>query len=135
MAKGYDQNKERLNELSLFGKNLARRSGKSCELCSTSGTGLQVVEVPPIPAEPEYDRVIFICETCQTQIKQPKQIDPNHWRSLSNTMWSEIPAVQVMALRMLHHLAKTESWADDLLQQAYVDPEVEAWIDEAEIGG
>ena len=135
MAKGYEQNKERLNSLSLFGKNLARRSSKSCELCSTSGTGLQVVEVPPLPEEPEYGRVIFICETCHTQIQRPKQIEPNHWRSLSNAMWSEVPAVQVMALRMLRHLAKIESWADDLLQQAYVEPEVEAWVDEATIGG
>jgi len=89
MAKGYDQHKERQNALSLFGKNLARRSGKSCELCGTSGISLQVMEVPPLPEEPEFERVIFICETCQKQIQRPKQIEPNHWRSLNNSVWSE----------------------------------------------
>jgi len=93
------------------------------------------MEVPPLPEEPEFERVIFICETCQKQIQRPKQIEPNHWRSLNNSVWSETPAIQVMALRVLGHLAPTEGWADDLLQQVYVDPEVQAWADKEGIEG
>ena len=128
---GYEANQEHLNKLSLLGKPLARRSGRRCELCQASGVKLQPLEVPPIPKEPEFDRTLFLCETCITQINKPDKIEPARWRCLTNAIWSETQVVQVMAVRILRRLAKTEAWAAELLQDLYLEPETEQWIDQA----
>ena len=45
-------------------------------------------------------------------------------------MWSQVPAVQVMAYRQLKHLvAQGEHWAQDLLDMLYLDEETQAWAD------
>ena len=38
-----------------------------------------------------------------------------------------------MAVRILRHLAPTQPWAQGLLQEAYLDPEVEEWADQASL--
>lgn len=129
MARGLDQHKERQRILSSFGKDLARRSKSSCELCEAREVKLEIYEVPPVLSEPEYESCIFICETCTEQIKNPKRMDTNHWRCLNNAVWSELQPVQVVALRTLRHLSQTESWASDLLEEAYFDEEVIDWAD------
>jgi len=72
------------------------------------------------------DGYIFICSTCETQIEDPDSVDPQHWRALNDTMWSEAPAVQVMAWRMLNRL-RGEAWPQDLLDMLYLDEETKAW--------
>jgi protein PhnA len=42
-------------------------------------------------------------------------------------VWSDFPAIQVVAWRMLNQLAKTEDWARDALDQVVLDDEVAAW--------
>jgi protein PhnA len=72
------------------------------------------------------DTAILICETCREQIENPENVEPNHWRCLNDSMWSTIPAVQVMAWRMLNRL-KAEGWPQDLLDMMYLDEETAAW--------
>jgi len=48
------------------------------------------------------------------------------WRCLNESMWSEVPAVQVMAWRILNRL-KPEGWPQDLLDMLYLDEETMAW--------
>ena len=43
MAKGYQKNKERLEQVSLLGKALIRRAKKKCELCEAQGVSMSVV--------------------------------------------------------------------------------------------
>ncbi len=129
MARGLDKHNERQQKLSFFGKDLVRRSKSTCELCEDTGVKLSIFEVTPVYEEPDYDHCIFICETCLEQLENPKRIEPNHWRCLNNTMWSEIPAVQVSAVRMLRKLADKTEWAKDLLEQAYLDEELQEWAD------
>lgn len=104
--------------------DLETRSGGSCELCKTNGP-LQAYEVPPAQ-NAGSDGYIFICNTCETQIEDPEAIAPSHWRVLNDTMWSEVPAVQVMAWRMLNRL-NMEAWARDLSDMLYLDEETKAW--------
>jgi protein PhnA len=131
MAKGYDQNQQRKNELNFLGKDLVRRSRSKCELCEADGVKLTAFEVPPVSDLLTADRCLFLCETCREQIETPKRMDADHWRCLNNSIWSEIPVVQVMSARMLKRLSK-ERWAEELLEEAYFDEEVDAWIAEAE---
>ena len=44
-----------------------------------------------------------------------------------------MPAVQVVAWRMLHALAEREDWAREVLDEVFLDPEVEAWAQAAEL--
>jgi len=107
-------------------KNLEERSGSKCELC-TSTENLNAFEVAP------SNECIVACETCKYQIENEDAIDVNHWRCLNDSMWSQIPAVQVIAWRMLTHL-KTEGWPQDLLEMLYLDEETLAWAKATGIG-
>jgi len=131
MAKGYNEHQQRKNELNILAKDLVRRSRAKCELCEADGVKLTVFEVPPESETVTADQCLFICETCREQIEKPKRMDTDHWRCLNNSIWSEVPAVQIMSARMLKRLAK-QHWAEELLDQAYFDEEVEARIAAAE---
>lgn len=131
MAKGYDLHLQKKNELNILAKDLVRRSRSTCELCEADGVKLNVFEVPPETDHVTADQCLFICATCLEQIENPKRMVSDHWRCLNNSIWSEVPAVQVMSARMLKRL-KAEHWANELLEQAYFDEEVDTWIAEAE---
>lgn len=132
MAKGFEQHKARQSALTQLGRSLARRSRSTCELCGESGVPLSAFEVAPIPEEPDVDRCVFACEPCTTEVARDEIADPRRWRFLENTVWSEVPAVQVVAVRMLRKLARLrESWAHDVLEGLYLDPEIEQWVDDA----
>lgn len=103
---------------------LNTRSGSTCELCGQT-QNLNVYEVPP-KSTGNADECIFLCETCQGQVDNPKNIDAHHWRCLNDSMWSQIPAVQVIAWRMLTRL-RAEGWPQDLLDMLYLDEETLAW--------
>ncbi len=57
---------------------------------------------------------------------------PSHWRCLSNSLYSDVPAVQALSFRLLQRLIKTELWAKDLLEHAYLDPDIEEWANQAD---
>ncbi|MCE3296295.1 MAG: PhnA protein [Crocinitomicaceae bacterium] len=109
----------------MYEKELTQRSKSQCELCSAQ-SGLKSYEVAPKQHNGRIDDYIFICESCQSQIENPESVDPNHWRCLNDSMWSEIPAVQAIAWRMLHRL-RSEGWPQDLLDMLYLDEETLAW--------
>ncbi|WP_276371170.1 alkylphosphonate utilization protein [Chryseolinea sp. H1M3-3] len=109
-------------------KVLHERSGSVCELCGSTEQ-LQVYSVPPIAAD--ADKSILVCKTCFEQINDPAKIDVNHWRCLNNSMWSTVPAVQVMAWRLLNSL-RHEGWPQDLLDMLYLDDETLAWAKSTE---
>ncbi|MHA6278668.1 PhnA domain-containing protein [Salinimicrobium sp. CAU 1759] len=104
-------------------QDLFQRSGSQCEFCS-SKEDLQVFAIPDSPADVENH--ILICGTCKEQIEDPEKMEPNHWRCLNDSMWSPVPAVQVMAWRMLNRL-KAEGWPQDLLDMMYMEEEQMAW--------
>lgn len=105
-------------------KELFARSESKCELCSAT-EDLTVYEIPP-EADGTADQAILICATCHEQINNPDKVDVNHWRCLNDSMWSQVPAVQVMAWRMLMRL-RSEGWPQDLLDMLYLDDETLAW--------
>ncbi len=106
---------------------LNARNNASCELCSATGE-LSIFEVPPVK-EPNSDKSVLVCKTCQSQLDKETPMDNNHWRCLNDSMWSQVPAVQVTAFRLLTRLAKTESWAQDLLDMFYMEDETKIWAD------
>lgn len=133
MAAGFRGKFHRHNVLMRLAKDLVRRSRSHCELCGKNGVSLEAYEVPPLEEDPYLEGCVFICGECRTQVEKPAKMIPTHWRCLNNSLYSEVPAVQVMSFRLLKHLSKKgEHWAEELLEHAYLDPDVEAWADEAE---
>lgn len=105
-------------------KQLHARSGAQCELCS-SRDDLNVYNVPPT-SNGNAEECILVCATCLEQIQNPQTANPNHWRCLNDSMWSQVPAVQVVAWRMLT-LLRAEGWPQDLLDMLYLDESTLAW--------
>jgi len=103
---------------------LQARSESKCELCGAT-EDLAVLAVPP-SSDNSVDQSVLLCATCRDQIDNPEQVDANHWRCLNDSMWSQVPAVQVLAWRMLNRL-RGEGWPQDLLDMMYLDDETLAW--------
>lgn len=103
------------------------RSGNQCELCAATDN-LTVYNVALIQSK-NADESANICSTCKDQIENPDNMDPNHWRCLNDSMWSEVPAVKVLAWRMLNRL-KGEGWPVDLLEMMYLEDDVLKWARE-----
>ena len=102
-------------------QTLQNRSNNTCELCTAKGD-LNIYEVPPVSTA-GVDGSLLACNTCITQIKNPGITDPNHWRCLNDSMWSEHEAVKVVVWRMLSRLKK-EGWPQDLLDMMYLEDDV-----------
>ncbi len=105
-------------------QQLLTRSGNKCELCNTD-TNLSVYEVPPTD-NANADNSIMVCKTCLDQIEKTEQINPEHWKVLTETMWSEFAPVQIVAWRMLSRL-RNEGWAADSLDILYLADETLDW--------
>lgn len=102
---------------------LRERSGSACELCNGEDN-LQPYNVPPVSGD--IDKSILVCQTCIEQINGTRKMDVSHWRCLNNSIWSPVPAVQVMAWRLLNAL-RHEGWPLDLLEMLYLDDETLSW--------
>lgn len=106
-------------------KDLLARSGSKCELCGAEHE-LASYEVAPAQNNGRVDDFIQVCGTCKGQIENPDTVDANHWRCLNDSMWSEVPAVQVVAWRMLQRL-RSEGWPQDLLDMLYLEDDTLNW--------
>lgn len=101
---------------------LLNRAAHKCELCG-SEQHLQVWSVSDAPEGTNSD--VLVCEACAEQLSSG-ELNSNHWRCLSDSMWSPVPAVQVQAWRTLKAL-DAEVWAQELLDMLYLDEDLMAW--------
>ena len=94
-----------------------------CPLCASNATLMDfAVSGGPTDASTQ------ICATCADQINTTP--DPQHWRGLAASMWSDDVAIQVISARMLTRLSD-HPWARDLADTLYLDDETRAWADNA----
>jgi len=107
-------------------KALLERCGGKCELCSAESV-LFIYDLPE--SSGQGDSEVMLCEKCQSQQSvDVGDMDVNHLRCLNDSMWSPVPAVQVLAWRLLKQL-DSESWAQDLLDMLYLDEELLFWAE------
>lgn len=80
------------------------------------------------------DATISLCATCEGGQSAPVE-DAPHWQCLHEAIWSTDAPVQIAAYRALTHLQHAP-WARDLMEIAYLEPEVlalaQAGLTEAE---
>ena len=93
----------------------------TCPLCAAA---TETLIDTPVDGGP-FVASFAICVFCAGQLAAPY---PSHFRGLATTMWSEEPAVQVLAARTLTQLAD-EGWARDLSGELYLDDETRAWAE------
>jgi len=103
-------------------QQLQNRSNNQCELCSSTGS-LTAYEVPPA-RNMGADGFIYIDGKCLAQIEKKEEPDSAYWQAiLPTSMWSEVPAVQVVSWRMLNRF-REEGWAADALDMMYLGDEL-----------
>lgn len=128
MTKGLTNKRARLDDLAQLGKDLTRRSRAHCELCGQGGTRLDAFEVTPLPAKPTLEHTLFICEQCRQEMT-PKELNRQYWRFLETSIWSDLPPVQVTAVRLTRQLsAQGEDWATSHLEGLYLSPATIEWL-------
>jgi len=103
---------------------LEERSKISCEICSSKAE-LSIHTVSPY-TDQTMDHSVLICSTCKAQLLNPETANRNHWRCLNDSMWSQVPPIQVLSYRMLHEL-KNEGWSAELIDMMYLDDETLKW--------
>lgn len=104
---------------------LQQRSQNQCELSGVTES-LVAYEVPPA-INRGADGYILISEKSLNQIEKKEEPDAAFWEGvLPTSMWSEVPAVQVVSWRMLNRF-RNESWAADALDMMYLDDELLEW--------
>ena len=108
---------------------LSARAGGQCELCAATGADVPF-SVGPDSAE-AIDTSVLLCSTCQSQLDGSEPLTTDHWRSLTDTMWSQVPAVQVMIWRTLRRI-RHEGWASEALDMLYLDDDVRVWAESGE---
>jgi protein PhnA len=104
---------------------LQQRSNNVCELCSSQDEALQAYSVPPKKAELIANQVV-LCSNCLGQIVTSNYEDANHWRCLTGSIWSEIPAVQALSYKILIKL-NSEEWAMETLDTIFLEDAVIEW--------
>ncbi len=111
-------------------QQLQQRSGRACELTGETD-GFVMYEVPPA-GKGTAENTILVSEKALAQVEGSEPLDSGFWQQrLPASMWSEVPAVQVVAWRLLNRL-KGEAWAAENLDMLYLDEETLAW---AQSGG
>lgn len=123
MAKGYQGNKERLEEISSFGKSIGKRAGFKCEWCE-SRDDLRVWDYKP-DVSPDMDSLALLCQQCRNWA-DGRKATANELRSIRNALWSDIPAVAEGAARVL--VQCKESWAKEAIEESFIDDAVKAGI-------
>lgn len=93
-----------------------------CDLCG-SDENVENYSVKPINTDMKQ---ACICSNCKNQIEQTSDLNINHWRCLTDSMWNENPSVQVLSWRMLKRLSD-ESWASDLMDMLYLEEPILEW--------
>ena len=88
-----------------------------CDLCG-SEENLTAYTVEP------KDDTVTLCGTCLASHETPAD-NESHWHCLNDSMWSEVPAVQVMAYRIYSRLGNQEQ-----LDMMYMEDDVKAWAEE-----
>jgi protein PhnA len=124
MARGRDAHQARVAATAALGRTLSRRARNRCELCSDK-TSLSVVEVPPLPEEPDPEQAVIVCERCAGLIGGRSE-DPSTLRFLEESVWAEVPVVQIAVVRLVRGLAGDGvDWAERILEGLYLDPDIE----------
>jgi len=119
MAKGYQANKERQEQIGSLGKALAKRAGFACEWCEGKDD-LRPWDYRP-DGEPSEETLALLCGRCR-EMAEGRRGDLHELRGIRNALWSTVPAVAEGAARVL--AASREPWAREAIEESFIDEAV-----------
>ena len=102
--------------------SLQERSDNKCELC-TAEQDLTPFLVEPKSGQSDDDYVVT-CASCAEEMNT-NPLNQDHWRCLNESIWSGVPAVQVVSYRLLQQIGAP--WTQDLLSMMYMDEPTTEW--------
>ena len=123
MAKGYQANKERQDDISTLGKAIGKRAGFKCEWCE-SREDLRVWDSQP-DASPVMETLALLCQRCRDWA-DGRNAASNELRSIRNALWSNVPAIAEGAARVLAQCK--EPWAREAIEESFIDDAIKAEI-------
>lgn len=123
MARGYQSNKDRLEDVSSFGKIIGKRAGFKCEWCENKGD-LRLWDYQP-DAPPSMETLALLCRRCRDWAEGRKP-EPDELHSIRNALWSNIPAVAEGAAIVMAQ-AKAP-WIREAIEESFIDDSVKATI-------
>lgn len=106
--------------MSVIERKLKDRSESKCEI-SGAQLDLVVYTLPPFTEE-SLEHSVLLAKHLKDQVENPANMNPNDWRSLSDSMWNENLPVQILSWRMLARLKNI-----DTLEMMYLDEEALEW--------
>ncbi|MEI6209838.1 MAG: hypothetical protein WCP20_23890 [Desulfuromonadales bacterium] len=121
MAKGYQANRERQDEIAAFGKAIGKRAGFTCEWCE-SKDNLRVWDYKP-DVLPDMETLALLCQQCR-EWADGRIVSSNELRSIRNALWSNVPAVAGGAARVVARCK--EPWAREAIEESFIDEGLKA---------
>ena len=106
--------------MSVIERKLKDRSESKCEI-SGAQLDLVVYTLPPFTEE-SLEHSVLLAKHLKDQVENPANMNPNDWRSLSDSMWNENLPVQILSWRMLARLKNI-----DTLEMMFLDEEALEW--------
>lgn len=103
---------------------LQSRASHVCELCSHTEK-LSSYTISPKDGT-SIDHQVLLCEICLESIENKDFSNLNHWRCLTGSIWSEVPAVQSLSYRILNQLSSQE-WAQETMDSVFLDESIIDW--------
>ena len=123
MAKGYKANKERIEEISAFGKTISKRAGFKCEWCD-SKEDLRVWDYQP-DLPPAAETLAMLCLNCR-ELADGRKADANQLRTIRDALWSDIPAVAEGVAKVLVQCNQT--WVKEAIEESCIDEELKTQL-------
>lgn len=121
MAKGYQANRERLEAISRYGKEIGKRAGFKCEWCEDK-EDLRLWDYRP-DDEPAPENLALLCRRCR-EWADGRKVTAAELRSIRNALWSDIPAVAAGAAHVLAQCR--EPWVREAIEESFIAEEVKA---------
>lgn len=123
MAKGYQANRERLNDINAFGKAVSKRAEFRCEWCE-SKEDLRLWDHQP-DETPGMESLALLCQKCRDWAAGGRP-DANELHAIRNALWSNVPAVAEGAARVMARCK--ESWVREAIEASFIADTVKAEI-------
>ena len=114
MAKGRDKHQAYLDALNGFGKQLARRAVRKCELSGANGP-LAIYDLIGPPEPPDLTHILLVSESLKESLEGAKLVGAE-LRFLENCVWSTEPAIRHASVKLLSRIS--EDWARAALENA-----------------
>jgi protein PhnA len=104
---------------------LQARANGTCEITGEASEQLYAYTVPP-KTDDTADNQVAVCKKVFDAIAENNYTNPDLWRALTGSIWSEVPAVQALSYKLLKKMTAYD-WALEAIDGASLDEAIINW--------